>query len=268
MPTLSGQTIQSTYQGLIKLADSTSGITSTPQQIQDGLGNDTGTRIATNFLSAPNVFPMTSSANFIPDYMGPGFLSAAVVPQANQQNKLNAFLFYDTGKYDYSAITYSIVSATTTTDVVDVAFYNTQYSSQTGVIPYQLIMSGITLSTSPGGTFFVQTNLPSTLSFSGSGGGWYYMVMKISNSGVTPTIRYSQNAISVSPTASLMGFQNGLVRNRSVNATSAGIGTNNNIPCYILNGTTNFQTSFSTTDGAINTGVNPYIMGFALRCIK
>ena len=48
MPTLSGQTIQSTYQGLIKLADSTSGITSTPQQIQDGLGNDTGTRIATN----------------------------------------------------------------------------------------------------------------------------------------------------------------------------------------------------------------------------
>ncbi len=33
--------------------------------------------------------------------MGPGFLSAAVVPQANQQNKLNAFLFYDTGKYDY-----------------------------------------------------------------------------------------------------------------------------------------------------------------------
>ncbi len=92
MPTLSGQTIQSTYQGLLKLANSTSGITSTPQQIQDGLGNDTGTRIATNFLSAPNVFPMTSSANFIPDYMGPGFLSAAVVPQANQQNKLNALI--------------------------------------------------------------------------------------------------------------------------------------------------------------------------------
>ncbi len=34
-----------------------------------------------------------------------------------------------------------------------------------------------------------------------------------------------------------------------------------------MNGTTNFQTSFSTTDGAINTGVNPYIMGFALRNI-
>ena len=268
MPTLSGQTIQSTYQGLLKLADSTSGITSTVQQIQDGLGNNTGTRIATNFLSAPNVFPMNQSTTYTPDYMGLGFTSAAVVPQANQQNKLHASLFYDTGKHAYSAITYSIVSATTTSDVVEVAFYDTQYSSMTGVVPSQLIMSGITLSTSPGGTSFVQTTLPSTLSFSGSGGGWYYMVMKITNSGATPTIRYTQNPVSVTNVASIMGLQLGLTRNRSINATAPGIGTNSNVAGYVLNGTTNFQTSFSTTDAAINTSVNGYLMGFALRCIK
>lgn len=267
MPTLSGQTIQSTYQGLLKLADSTSGITSTPQQIQDGLGNNTGTSIATNFLSAPNVFPMNPSVNFTPDYMGPGFGSTGITPQANQQNKLNAFLFYDSGKYAYSAITYSIISATTSTDVVDVAFYNTQYSDSTGVIPYQLIMSGITLSTSPGGSFFSQTNLPSTLSFSGSGGGFYYMVMKISNAGVTPTIRYGNNPANSTAWPSLYQPILGLTRNRSANATTAGIGTNASAAGYMMTAT-NFAATFSTADGAINTSFNPYLMGFALRCIK
>ena len=48
MGTLSGQSISDTYDGLLKLADSTTGITSTYQQIQDGLGNDTNTKISTN----------------------------------------------------------------------------------------------------------------------------------------------------------------------------------------------------------------------------
>lgn len=268
MPTLSGQTIQSTYQGLIKLADSTSGITSTPQQIQDGLGNDTGTRIATNFLSAPNVFPMNPSVNFTPDYMGPGFGSSGQAPQANQQNKLSAFLFYDSGKHAYSAYTYQIVSATTTSDVVDVAFYTTQYSNDTGVVPYELIQSGLTLSTSPGASGIISTNLPSTLSFSGYGGGFFYMVLKVSNSGATPTVRYSINAANNTGYGTLVQQILGLTRNRSSNATAAGIGTNAGQAAYVLNGTTNFQTSFSTTDAAINTSVNPYVMGFALKCVK
>lgn len=268
MPTLSGQTIQSTYQGLIKLADSTSGVTSTPQQIQDGLGNNTGTRIATNFLSAPNVFGMNQSTSFTPDYMGVGILAAGVTPQANQQNKLHATLFYDSGQYAYSAITYQIVSATTTTDVVDVAFYNLQYLNQTGVVPYELIMSGITLSTSPGASGLIQTALPSTLSFSGSGPGWYYMVMKISNSGVTPTVRYSQNPVSITAGASVMGQMLGFARNRQGNASAIGIGNNNNVSGYILNTATSFVPTFTAADCAINTSVNPYLMGFMLRCIK
>lgn len=267
MPTLSGQTIQSTYQGLLKLADSTSGITSTVQQIQDGLGNNTGTRIATNFLTAPNVFPMNQQTTFTPDFMGPGFGSTGITPQANQQNRLNAFLFYDTGKYAYSAITYSIVSATTTSDVVEVAFYNTQYRDGEGIIPFQLIMSGITLSTSPGGSSFLQTNLPSTLSFSGSGGGFYYMVMKISNAGVTPTIRYTINAANNTAPPSLYGPVLGMTRNRSQNATAPAIGTNASSAGYVMT-QTNFQQTFSSADGVINTSVNAYLMGFALRCVK
>jgi len=267
MPTLSGQTIQSTYQGLLKLADSTSGVTSTPQQIQDGLGNNTGARIATNFLTAPNVYPMNSSVNFTPDYMGPGFLSTGVTPQANQQNKLYACLFYDSGQYAYSAITYQIVSATTSSDVIDVAFYDLQYSNTMGVVPYNLIMSGITLSTSPGASGIIQTNLPSTLSFSGSGGGWYYMVFKISNAGVTPTVRYSVSNSTGIGFPSIVSSMLGVVRNRSGNALVPGIGTNGATPNYPMTAT-NFATQFTTADGAINTSVNAYNLGFALRCVK
>ena len=55
MSTLTGQQINLTYPGLLNLETSTTGITSNPQQIQDGLGNNTGIKIATNYLTAPNV---------------------------------------------------------------------------------------------------------------------------------------------------------------------------------------------------------------------
>lgn len=267
MSNLTGQQIKDTYYGLLNLQTATTGVTTTPQQIQDGLGNNTGVAIAQNFLTAPNVFPMNPSVNFTPDYMGPGFGSAAITPQVNQQNRLHAFLFYDSGKYAYSAISYNIISATTTSDVVEVAFYNTQYRDLEGVIPFQLIMSGITLSATPGASLFVQTNLPSTLSFSGSGGGFYYMVMKISNAGVTPTVRYSVNPGNSTGLPALYTPILGLTRNRSVNATAPGIGTNASAAGYVMT-QTNFQQTFSSADGVINTGVNPYTMGFALRCVK
>lgn len=267
MSNLTGQQIKDTYYGLLNLQTATTGVTTTPQQIQDGLGNNTGVAIAQNFLTAPNVFPMNQTTTFVPDFMGPGFASAALTPQANQQNRLHAFLFYDSGKYAYSAISYNIVSATSTSDVVEVAFYNTQYRDGEGIIPFQLIMSGITLSASPGGSFFVQTNLPSTLSFSGSGGGFYYMVLKISNAGVTPTVRYGINVANNTALPALYTQMLGLTRNRAQNATAPGIGTNASSAGYVMT-QTNFQQTFSSADGVINTGVNAYVMGFALRCVK
>lgn len=44
MSNLTGQQIQNTYEGLLNLEDSTTGITSNLQAIQDGLGNNTGDR--------------------------------------------------------------------------------------------------------------------------------------------------------------------------------------------------------------------------------
>jgi hypothetical protein len=52
MGTLSGQTIQNTYDGLLKLEDSTNPITSSPQFIQDGLGNNTNMKIGTNLSTS------------------------------------------------------------------------------------------------------------------------------------------------------------------------------------------------------------------------
>ena len=55
MSNLTGQQIKNTYPGLLNLATATSGITSSYQQVQDGLGNNTNTRISTNGILSPNL---------------------------------------------------------------------------------------------------------------------------------------------------------------------------------------------------------------------
>jgi hypothetical protein len=55
MSNLTGQQINQTYPGLLNLETSTTGITENLQAIQDGLGNNTGLRIATNQLEVPNI---------------------------------------------------------------------------------------------------------------------------------------------------------------------------------------------------------------------
>jgi hypothetical protein len=104
MSNLTGQQIQNTYDGLLNLQDSTNGITSTLQPIQDGLGNNTGARIATNFFTAPNVPNL--NMNLIPDYMGCGAGAGVGIAQSpNSQNRLQYNIFYDNGVASYSAIT-------------------------------------------------------------------------------------------------------------------------------------------------------------------
>jgi hypothetical protein len=264
MANLTGQAIQNTYPGLLNLATATTGVTSTPQQIQDGLGNNTGTRIGTNFLTNPMVFGM---ADYKADYYGVGFTATGVAPVASTQNILIGNLFYDNGTYDYSAITYNLSTATTTSDVVTIAFYSTQYVDGVGVAPSVLIQSGITLSsTAPLGV--KTTSLPSALSFSGFGPGYYFMMMRISNAGVTPTVRYtgSGNALITAgvPIAKL-GF------------TLTPAGTAAQLPTKSVGGTTqiaysgltNFQTSFSTTDvRTFSSTVTPPGYGFTLNTIK
>jgi hypothetical protein len=264
MANLSGQTIQSTFPGLLNLATATTGITSTYQQIQDGLGNNTNTRISTQGILSPN---LPSLNNLKPDFGGSGFGTAGVTPVASTQNRTLYQLFYDTGLYSYSAITYNVSTATTSSDVVTVAFYSLQLVPTVGIAPKDLIMSGITLISNSTG--LKTTTLPSTLSFSGTGGGYYIMAVIITNGGVTPTIRYTNNNGFNSQTTSY-GTSLGLyLQTLGTNLTIGHKQASVSNQLFTLNNLSSFQTSYSTSDITTNiaTTVITGGLGFGLNVI-
>lgn len=193
MSNLTGQQINNTYDGLLNLQDSTTGITSSYQQIQDGLGNNTNTRISTQGILSPNIVNMN---NLKPDYGGLGCQAGAGGANiALTQNRTLYSVFYDAGVYSYSAMTYQLGTLTSTSDVVTAAIYSLQLVPGIGVAPKDLIMSGVTM-ISTGSTGLKTTSLPSTLSFSGTGGGFYVIAYYCSNGGVTPTVRYGQSVLA------------------------------------------------------------------------
>lgn len=187
MANLSGQTIQSTYPGILNLNTATTGITSTPQAITDGYGNDTGIKIATNYIAAPNILNFQSQ--FIPDYGGVGFGTGSATNPALSQNRLLYNVFWDSGFNSYSALTYTLTTASTTSDVVTMSFYTAQYVDGYGIAPKDLIVSGISM-TSTGTLGLLNTTITPNLSFSGYGGGWFIYAFNVSNANVTPTVRY------------------------------------------------------------------------------
>jgi hypothetical protein len=266
MGTLTGQQINNTYDGLLKLADSTTGITSTYQQVQDGLGNDTNTRISTQGIISPNVVGM----NYLkPDYCGNGVVAGAGNPQiANTQNRVIYYPFYDTGNFSYSAISYNLGTLSSTSDVVNVAFYTMQFVPGSGIAPKDLIMSGFTFeSSAPSTTGLKTTLLPSTLSFSGTGGGFYIIAFNISNAGVTPTVRYGSPTISIANQS--YAYNIGFV------LTAAGTGITAGQRLGSLAGQSSIlnnlvlQPSYSQSDITTNlsTTVNGIVYGFGLKTI-
>jgi len=265
MGTLTGQQINNTYDGLLKLSDSTTGITSSLQAIEDGLGNNTGTRIATNLFTAPNIPNL--NFNLKPDYAGTGVASGAgIAMPANSQNTTLYTLFYDAGVYDYSAITYNLGTLTSTSDVVTTAFYTLQLVNEYGIGPADLIMSGITLD-STGSTGIKTTLLPSTLSFSGYGGGFFVCCSRFTNSGVTPTVRYG-GMITTSINQSVTAYSLGYYINASGNALTLASRqpwlASQYFPLALP-----FQTSYSPLD-IRNNITNPFgtAMGFGLKLRK
>jgi hypothetical protein len=264
MSNLTGQQIKDTYEGLLNLANSTTGITSTPQQIQDGLGNNTGVRIATNFLTAPNVLGMQ---DYKGDYYGLGFSATAVAPVASSQNVMIAVPFYDNGSYDYSAITYNVLTATSTSDVVTVGFYTTQFVDGVGLAPSVLVQSGTTLISNSTG--IKTTTLPSTLSFSAYGPGIYFYLMKISNASVTPTVRYG-GAIQNTFFAQMVGLKSGYQLTPAGTSLQSPYKSPAAQSSIVYSGLTNFQTSYSTTDVRTFSSTvafnQPY--GFVVNTIK
>jgi hypothetical protein len=268
MSNLTGQQIQNTYEGLLNLQDSTTGITSNLQAIQDGLGNNTGMRIGTNLFAHPQVF--TFNANLIPDYMGNGFglSGGGNANSTNSQNRLQYNIFYDTGVYSYSAMTYAVATATTIGDVVNYYFYSLQFVPNYGIAPKDLIMSGITLTSNSTGV--KTTTLPSTLSFSGTGAGWYVGAYFISNAGVTPNVRYNNpNTISrLSEFTAPLGL--------TFNAAGTGLqavsrilnNNQSNIPLIINNLAVQSSYSFSDIQTNLNASPGSNYIGFGLNVIK
>jgi hypothetical protein len=264
MSILTGQQINLTYPGLLNLETATTGITSTPQQIQDGLGNNTNTRISTSGIFAPNV---VGAFNLKPDYGGNGFTTNVQAPVANSQNRTIFIPIWDSGVHSYSAISYNVISATSTSDVVTCAFYTLQQVPLYGVAPGNLIQSGITLISNSTG--IKTTTLPSTLSFSGTGGGWYIFAMIISNGGVTPTVRYSQPTLQSNQ---IYPANFGWYLNNAGTALQMGskMYAQNILSYQVLNNLSSFQTSYSESDISTNLSSTVNVApgyGFGLKTI-
>jgi hypothetical protein len=262
MANLSGQTIQSTYPGLLNLNTATTGITSTPQAITDGLGNDTGLKIATNSLSGPNLFNVFSQYVF--DYGGTGFGTGSSASPALSQNRLNFNIFYDTGINSYSAVTVNLGTVSTTTDSVSLSFYTAQYVPNFGIAPKDLILSGITLPTT-GSTGVKVVTLGSNLSFSGMGAGYYVCAWVTSNSGVTPTVRY------VNRTAPAGSFTGQDVFGYTLNAAGTQVvpvyraGSNTQTNCVLTSILSSYTPSDITSSFA---NLNPPVWGFGLNTVR
>jgi len=192
MSNLSNLQINQSFQGLLKLADSTTGITQSLQSVQDGLGNNTGIKLAQDFLAAPSLIsfkPLGKATG------GPGIATGAGTANiASSQDKIFAAYFLDDGLSSYSGITFRVGTVTSTADQMNFAFYSVAQTNQYGLAPENLIMSGITLNAADlAATGLVTKSLPSTLTFGEPS--VYALLWYTTNAGnVTPTARITAGA--------------------------------------------------------------------------
>jgi len=265
MSNLTGQQIRNTYDGLLNLEDSTTGITSTLQAIQDGLGNNTGLRIKTNQLESDNI------NSFVPlraRYYGNGYNAASTAPfSSGMQNTIIAAPFYDNGNYSYSAMSFNVLTGST--EVVQMALYTTQIINPSGLFPSAPVISGLTADTTTTGIKTI--TFPTPISFSGFGAGIYWLVWKINNAGSAPVIRISTgNAFStgISPTI----FQSyGFAQSFTTNVLTGPIRFNNGLnSLQSFSGLTTFDNPYSTTINtaqSTNAALTGNALGFLLHTI-
>ena len=262
MANLSGQTIQSTYPGLLNLNTATTGITSTLQQITDGYGNNTGTRISIDNLKNPNLLNFYSE--WTPDYGGVGITPGVGANPAAIQNRLIFGFSWDSGFNSYSAVTVNLNTVTSSSDVVSLSFYTIQYVDGFGIAPKDLIVSGISIP-STGSTGLREVTLANNLSFSSITSGWYGYAFIVSNAGVTPTVRYTNRQGSIGQLTSLDSL--GYTKNSTNTALQPA--TRLSIPSLALTVFSSILSSYTASDitsGFINAAPNPW--GFGLNTVK
>lgn len=265
MSTLTNTQISNTYQGLLKLADSSTGITTSLQSVQDGLGNDTGLKIAENRLEGGNLFNIYNPG--IAQYYGNGIASSAANPGANSQNIMNTFLFYDNGIHSYSAITVNcgVLEAGTS---VDIAFYNSQLLDTYGYVPYQQLSAEVNIDTTSTGLKTVTFSSP--LSFSGTGPGFYWSAIRYNTSG-TPVLRLT------TPSLNTQGYNGGIVQgtlgfvfNTAGTATTTSFRTSAIIGATqgAIYNTASFPATWTSTELDTLTSTTAVNFGFILHTIR
>lgn len=267
MSALSPQQINQSYQGLLKLSDSTTGITSTLQAVEDGLGNDTGLNIATNRLEGGNLFNLYRPST-IPQYFGNGITAVSQNNPGAIGNTLIAGLFYDNGIHSYSAITVNVTNLEASSSI-EVAFYNTQYLDTYGYAPYQKLVTEVSIDTTSTGIKTI--SFPTPLSFSGTGPGVYYVVFKYNSTG-SATQRLSGNPNTNVPSAmNWMIISNlGIVFNTA--ATSAQnafrVNSTSGLVAVVNYNTASFPTTWTSTELNTITSVASSLPGFLLNTIR
>lgn len=255
MSNLTGQQINQTYKGLLNLSNSTTGITSTFQSIEDGLGNDTGLDISTQGLLGPNIFNIPK---FSIRKVGSGIANDLTLSYAaDEYDSIVWTPFYDFGVNSYSSITYNLSAATSNSDVVSIAFYNSQFDDTYGLIPYQRLFTGGTITTT-GGAGQKTTTLPSSISFSGNGGGIYWIGLLTTNVGATPTVKFNAARMQTQTTDFLRTFFGGVGANSAINSfVNVGVPTtaNNASLAFWNGGVSVFESAFT---GSTLTTYAPY----------
>jgi len=263
MSTLSGQTIQSTYQGLLKLSNSTTGITSSLQSIEDGLGGNTGIRIATDQIESPNI------QSFIPlmgRYYGPGYNSTNTIAwPTGSQGEIYAIPFIDKGDYEYSAMTVNMLTATTVSDTIDAAFYTSQIINPNGLYPHAVVLSGFSITTT-GSTGTKTITFPSNLSFSGYGGGVYWLVFKFTSAN-NPNVRYGTTGVVLTAAQTVPIY--GLFQSSPTTDRSFKLNSNSAAGVQYFSGQTTFDNPFANNlDTLQSSSLSfPLSIGFLLHTV-
>jgi hypothetical protein len=219
-------------------------------------------RISDDQLEVSNIF---SFINLKAEYYGAGLTTTSPVAYVSgTQNIILAYPFYDKGLYAYSAATFSIITASTSSDTFEAAIYTSQLIPGAGLFPHTPIISGMTVTTTPIGN--KTYTFPSNISMSGYGGGVYWMVFKISNSGVTPTVRFA-NSNTLTPLTNIVTPVLGFTQSFG---GAYGVPYRLNGSNMVLSGQTTFDNPFSATINTTqssNAAINGPSLGFVLHTV-
>lgn len=209
MATLSGQTIANTYQGLLKLDDSSQGVTSTLQPLQDGLGNNVGGAEYNDelFKTTSNFYLPEARYKF--QYYGTGLGNNVYEPVSDLYyipDQYSTTALYDMGLWSYSAMTFWVNQTGTIGDpnIFQLALYDATLSPTLGIIPNNRLTPVITLDPSTAVGFY---NIPFGYDIKITTG-FYFLVLSVYNGGVLPTFkpRSQGNNTFKSMSSSMLGY--------------------------------------------------------------